>query len=179
MSWHPIILSGAEVRVVLDGSKVQIWRPVNMRWIDYVGPKGCADDPGSWGWADDYGEYHLLERGLPGRGEYSIHPPLGDKGGKLWVRETWCCKINPSGYESRQDYYYRADGEDVVAYDEDCGFKYRKDGTEASPWISPARMPRIASRISLEIVADVQVERVDGRWFWVYEVKRIDDGAKR
>jgi hypothetical protein len=39
-------------------------------------------------------------------------------------------------------------------------------------------MPRKLSRLSLEIVADVQVERVDGKWFWVYEVKKIEEVAK-
>lgn len=60
-------------------------------------------------------------------------------GDRLWVRETWQANTMPTGWP----YYYRATDDDVIS----------------PPWKSPLFMPRVASRILLEIT-DARVERL-------------------
>lgn len=161
MKEQPIIMTGEYVRAILEGRKTQTRRPVDMRVpMDYVGPKGCKDDPDCWGYEADDGNWYLLGRGhshRAGSRELSIAPPHGDAGDRLWVKETWCCRRDGDG--PIDGYWYRATDHDVVAFDDDGGLRFRKDGVEASPWLSPICMPRKASRIDLEIL-NVRVERL-------------------
>lgn len=88
----------------------------------------------------------------------------GNVGDALWVRETWCCQMDNGMfvYDDKGTHlcHYAADGVEVIADDGDGGQKYRKDGTEASPWRPSIYMPRWASRITLEITA-IRVERLN------------------
>jgi len=81
--------------------------------------------------------------------------PYGIPGDRLWVRETWCCKMEDGTYVYREncihDCWYAADGKEIHKDDGDGGTEYRKDGVAASPWKPSIHMPRWASRISLEI----------------------------
>lgn len=63
--------------------------------------------------------------------------PYGEKGDRLWVRETYR-EIGQKGFV-----FYKAD----------------QSPTQQGPWRSPIYMPRWASRITLEIT-DVRVERI-------------------
>lgn len=85
--------------------------------------------------------------------------PYGDVGDKLWVREIFCPKGDEDGRIIDDQYWYLASNPDVQALNEDGGIKINKDGRDASPWRSCARMPRKASRILLEITS-VRVERL-------------------
>ena len=87
--------------------------------------------------------------------------PYGKLGDRLWVRETFCWKfIDPPGPNGYYDgYWYAATDNTPMAVDGDGGQRLRKNGEEASPWISGLRMPREASRITLEIT-EVRVERL-------------------
>lgn len=89
--------------------------------------------------------------GRVGRGEKNWHPddpnavlacPFGQVGNRLWVRETWL--NDPFGKT-----HYRADGHDIYDPVED----------RACPWKPSIHMPRLASRITLEITA-VRLERL-------------------
>jgi hypothetical protein len=111
---------------------------------------------------------------LPGNADLC---PYGQPGERLWVRETWgvishdfdehgnMVDWKPDRPASAiremrfgQGYYsghviYRADGEAAWAGDDDGG------GDDRSAWKPSIHMPRIASRILLEITA-VRVERL-------------------
>lgn len=131
MKERPILFSAPMVRAILDGSKTQTRRLVDMTHVGFCGPGGAegssADDPTCWGWADEYGDWHLL--GADGPGVITIPCPYGTPGDRLWVRETWA---EPSSGR----YVYRATvpmGNGV--------------------WRPSIHMKRSASRIALEIVA--------------------------
>ncbi len=83
-------------------------------------------------------------------------------GTRLWVRETWCQRMEDGRflYEGETPLlWYAATTPGVVAGDDDGGIRYRKDGSEASPWKPSIHMARWASRITLEVV-DVRLQRV-------------------
>jgi hypothetical protein len=83
----------------------------------------------------------------------------GKPGDRLWVKEAWCHKsdekdqplCNEAGNYDSSCVHYRADGQEVLALDDDGFTKWNKDGTLASPWHSPRFMPRWASRFTLEV----------------------------
>lgn len=103
--------------------------------------------------------------------------PYGKAGDRLWVRETWGVISHEFDEHGKmvewqpdrpakairemrfgQGYYsghviYRADGPAEWAGDDDGG------GEPRSAWKTPIHMPRVASRILLEIT-DVRVERL-------------------
>jgi len=79
----------------------------------------------------------------------AAHCPHGNPGDRLWVRETWC--IQPGGYG------YRADNDPT---DNPC------------KWRPSIHMPRIASRITLDITA-VRVNRLQD----ITTLDIIDEGV--
>lgn len=147
MKERGILFKAEMVRAILDGSKTQTRRIV----------KGEAHE-----WLSDF---------TP---EYVADPannlcPHGKVGDRLWVRETFCETTNVNSFDNWPDrphtrtddyesevtwsaYIYRADGEWDWC-DADGG------QTERSFWKPSLFMPRIASRITLEIT-DVRIERL-------------------
>jgi hypothetical protein len=150
---RPIIFSSEMVRAILDGRKTQTRRivnpqpPVSGRIV--VGPYSPVIE-------DKYGN---IEAGPSVFGAYDMDNewgmkcPYGAPGDRLWVRETW------------QHVYRRHDGQCFNSMpDAACTHSYEylatvKDGQHPPRWRSPIRMPREASRITLEITA-VRVERL-------------------
>lgn len=150
-----ILFSAPMVRALLDGQKTVTRRAV----------KGVALD-----WLEEFEPSYVAD---PGNGMC----PYGKPGDRLWVRETWGVishdfdehgnmiewvpdRLATPIREMRfgQGYYsghviYRADGEAEWAGDDDGG------GDDRSCWKPSIHMPRIASRILLEIT-DVRVERL-------------------
>jgi hypothetical protein len=126
---RPILFSAPMVRALLDGRKTQTRRVVKPQSL--VGHYG---------------------------GGVTSRCPYGVTGDRLWVRETWCQKMDDGRFVDGEAYYF-ADDIDVMKDDGDGGHEYRKDGTAASPWCPSIHMPRWASRILLE-VTDVRVQRV-------------------
>ncbi len=132
-----IIFTGESVRGILSGAKTQTRRVIKWRkdlengsWIKSI----HVDGGGNWiAWSsDEPGLADFTKRAYP-KGEGFICP-YGKIGDHLWVRETWAHRISGIAY--------RAD-----------------DNLSGIKWKSPIFMPRIYSRITLEIT-DVRVERL-------------------
>lgn len=73
-------------------------------------------------------------------GHWMVRCPYGVPGDRLWVRETWADTMSDPA-----EAVYRADGE--------------RHPSSSLRWQSPMRMPRWASRITLEVTG-VRVERL-------------------
>jgi hypothetical protein len=155
---RPILFSAPMVRAILEGRKTVTRREVK---------KQAALDCLAAGFEPAF-------LALPGNADLC---PYGQPGERLWVRETWgvishdfdkhgnMIDWKPDRPASAiremrfgQGYYsghviYRADGEAAWAGDDDGG------GDDRSAWKPSIHMPRIASRILLEIT-DVRVERL-------------------
>lgn len=163
MKERPILFQGAMVRALLDGTKTQTRRPLKLRYQEM----GERDDGSLWPWSEN-----------PDTADDWWHAcPYGQPGDRLWVRETWGVVSNawddegfsvdwtptrPATHihEMRfgQGYYsghviYAADGSYEWAGDDDGG------GEPRTAWHPSIHMPRVASRIQLEIVS-VRVERL-------------------
>jgi hypothetical protein len=135
MKERPILFSSPMVRAILEGRKTQTRRIVK--------PCHMVMDHGE----DAAGQ--CIDAGY-----IPCFPlcPYGHRGDRLWVRETWCCVhgVPSSGGVPHPDDFvrYRADGgpgEQVI--------------TDVRCWHPSIHMPRVYSRILLEIVA-VRTERL-------------------
>jgi len=134
MTERGILFSAAMVRALLDGTKTQTRRVVNVKnpdWIRrHVHPYKSDNNNGKvvYGWDGNAGDV--------------LTCPYGQPGDRLWVRETWA--PHPDFPETTHRGVYRADPE--------C--KY-----DVARWRPSIHMPRWASRILLEITG-VRVERL-------------------
>lgn len=155
---RPILFSALMVRAILSGQKTVTRREVK---------KPAALDCLAAGFEPAF-------LALPGNADLC---PYGRPGELLWVRETWGVISHDFDKDGNmvdwkpdrpasairemrfgRGYYsghviYRADGEATWAGDDDGG------GDDRSAWKPSIHMPRIASRILLEIT-DVRVERL-------------------
>lgn len=156
---RPILMNGAMVRALLDGSKTQTRRIVKKVGLAAPAPQSVIDGAATYA------------------GGMVAHCPYGQPGDRIWVRETWgvishawdeACNLidwapdRPATAISEmpfgQGYYsghviYAADGSFEWSGDDDG------DGDPRSAWHPSIHMPRRASRILLEIVS-VRVERL-------------------
>jgi hypothetical protein len=147
MNTKPILFSGAMVRAILDGTKTQTRRiiknPINALHTGGHPVKLLADwalsglvefDPSSGVVAFD------VQCAVDDTRIARTACPYGIPGDRLWVRETW-------GESGLNRYEYRA---------------FPADGSDfrcVSRWRPSIHMPRVVSRITLEIVS-VRVERL-------------------
>lgn len=167
-----IIMSGDNVRAILAGRKTQFRVEIASLcgFRSGIGPVtefGPSDTPGyDWHFRDKHMRWHdLRQTRLFGCA------PLGNAGDRLWVKETWCYRNDGNG--PMDSYWYRATNPDVVAFDDDGGLRFRKNGEEASPWQSGINMPRKASRIDLEII-DLRVEQLQA----IAEADAVAEGVR-
>lgn len=145
---RPILFSGAMVRALLDGGKTQTRRackPMNQ-WVEQECREVRAID----------GTPHHFLKGATEPLE-KLRCPYGQPGDRLWVRETFL-DTQGTGIEHRDESGLRH----RYAFAADCapgsyGDHARKD--YGLKWKPSIHMPRVASRILLEIVA-VRVERL-------------------
>lgn len=158
----PILFSAPMIRAILDRSKTQTRRVVKPQHDERINPVWMPE-LGVWQWAT----------------KESRRVPPWMPGDRLWVRETWCHKIdhggivhNANGDFDRSCVWYRATDPGVVKVDGDGVPEQRQDGTEASPWKPSIFMPRWASRITL-LVKAVRVERLQG----ISEEDAVAEGA--
>ena len=166
---RPILFSASMVRAILEGRKTVTRRALNAQSLKNIG------------YGVQLGECHELPSEGPlhpnSIGYYTDFCPHGQPGDRLWVRETWGVISHDFDDQGNmidwtpdrpatpirempfgRGYYsghaiYRADGEAVWAGDDDGG------GDDRSAWKPSIHMPRIASRILLEIT-EVRVERL-------------------
>ena len=132
MKERPILFSGPMVRAILEGRKTMTRRVVKLRHgADVVVTNGQVWKPARV----DYAGY--------------VDCPYGQPGDRLWVRESWrtvkeADDIAPRDLNAAHRYWYEADAPHQIGFG------------KCRPSI---HMPRIASRILLEITA-VRVERL-------------------
>jgi len=158
MKERGIIFTGESVRAIIAGRKTQTRRVMTSRPEEYSDIRVEAFSPAR---ADRNGELFASKEifgAYSTDGEWGLACPYGAPGDRLWVRETWCRAYDLDTEQPVEppQYLYRAtEDRHVVHYE---GGE-NQDGTERSPWRSPLLMPRLASRLTLEVVA-VRVERV-------------------
>lgn len=178
---RPILFNADMVRALLDGRKTQTRRVMKPQPEptpdDYPGPKGHW-----WPCNTVQSMVHIedeVQNGKEWSGFAAAICPYGQAGDRLWVREAW--GVVSHAFDENGDrqqwepdrpatpvyempfgkgYYhghviYAADGGFEWAGDDDGG------GEPRSAWKPSIHMPRIASRILLEIVS-VSVERLQG-----------------
>ena len=170
MTDRPILFSAPMIRAILreieapGAGKTQTRRVLKLgnRRPDYIGPRGCTDDPSCWGWSDDErGDYWLVKRGEGDKGilDWSDWSGAYRPGDRLWVRETWAAGACANGLAPRclhPGFWLRDNG----------GLWYAADEAEPAHPVTPKgpnrpgiHMPRWASRLTLH-VTDVRVQRL-------------------
>jgi hypothetical protein len=132
MKERPILFSAEMVRAILDGRKTQTRRVAKLNASGRVKLPGS---PSNWHCEDP---------------DAVLACPYGQPGDRLWVRETF--RVIDGQTQPRIAIDYRADPEDKWCRIGD----FLCDGKK---WTPSIYMPRLASRILLEIT-NVRVERV-------------------
>ena len=133
MKERPILFSGAMVRALLAGTKTQTRRVMKPqpRRVDGGVPFGDAPQ---WAHAEP--------------GTAMMRCPYGQRGDRLWVRETF------QRFTDDGETLYKADPAGLEAMNE-----LMRDEYIEARWRPSIHMPRWASRITLEITS-VRVERL-------------------
>jgi hypothetical protein len=159
MKERPILFSGEMVRAILEGRKTQTRRIVKNLVNTVVGTDYCFHETkdGTWELGFDY---------VPKTGSGCflryIKCPYGKPGDRLWVRETWsCCYIgdNVDGSATYEIKYKSENQRQSINVSEDQCWKLRNVLDKNDVWQPSIHIPRIASRILLEVVS-VRVERL-------------------
>ena len=158
MADRGIIFAAPMVRALIEGRKTQTRRLIKLagQWPDYVGPRGCTDDPTCWGWCDDrHGDYVTIEKEDGQRMGWRDWVGAYRAGDRLWVREAHA--LVPSSA------YRMSDGvaQSLNPEDPDKAAVYRDgwDRCKPAPWRPSIHMPRWASRLTLT-VTDVRLQRL-------------------
>jgi hypothetical protein len=144
---RPILFSAPMVRAIMSGAKTQTRRVVKSPYVEDIDVFAFDASSGRWE-GGFYGDHGALAHGA------WFRSPYGSPGDRLWVRETW------SGARV-------GDGRALVAYRASCddgGFDFAHDDgsverLRVSKWRPSIHMPRVASRITLEVTG-VRVERL-------------------
>lgn len=148
---RPILFNGAMVCAILAGDKSQTRRTKGLEYFSRH-----ENDPAGW-WCARVADGHAYTVYKQSPHERAVRCPYGQRGDRLWVRETWQHANHPFGpYQDHTPVFYRAD------YLDD---PHGPDG-ELSPegryreWRPSIHMPRTACRLVLEITG-VRVERLN------------------
>ena len=158
----PVVFSAQEVRAVLDGRKTQFRRLVKVVRLN-IGPSNS-----NYKVLDTYlvdGElYFLYERNGHKYRDLTTKCPFGEPGTRLWVRETWAIAKGIINESSKGQYLYKA------------SHGYTQGGVEhdLATWCRSITMPRLASRITLEVTY-IRVERLQD----ISEADAIAEGMQR
>ncbi|MEO6147833.1 MAG: hypothetical protein ABIT70_12470 [Sulfuriferula sp.] len=139
MKEHPILFSALMVQAILDGRKTQTRRLVKPQPVYVQQSRGICSSAPDW--------------------SHIIKCPYGQRGDRLWVRETWQGPLLEGEYDDRP-----ADVETpkYCVYHADDGYapEYMDaDDNLRQGWRPSIHMPRWASRILLEITS-IRVERL-------------------
>jgi hypothetical protein len=159
MKERPILFSGEMVRAILDGRKTQTRRVVKPQ-------------------PDSVRSSALVKSGYETKHGYEIKCPYGQPGDRLWVRESFQLVIDPEKYIDEKTFkqgkislselfgnWHQRD-KTKVSDDKEHYWIYKADGNPVlnTPlknirWKPSIHMPRIASRINLEIT-NIRIERL-------------------
>lgn len=138
MKERPILFSAPMVRAILAGKKTQTRRIVKPQpeWAE-----------GAWYWRhprynNGLGVHYFHTDAESAAEKMATVCPYGVAGDRLWVRETYRSWMGSHDAGSPRCIAYKADGGEI-----------------AMPWKPSIYMPRMLSRITLEVVA-VRVERL-------------------
>ncbi len=161
MKERPIIFNTEMVQAILDNRKTQTRRVIKPQPTPEPDRIEYYSIPG-WGWmpTSKSGKIGIFN-------PVSYKCPYGKIGDRLWVRETWCAFIKEHIIDS--PYAYKADMRNAES--EECRQEYIRLGYTYQ-WKPSIHMPRIASRITLEIT-DIRGERVQG----ISPLDAKDEGA--
>ncbi|MCB0680074.1 MAG: hypothetical protein KDC32_03855 [Saprospiraceae bacterium] len=166
MKERPILFSAAMVKAILEGLKTQTRRAVKFPRKREAFVIAEESDGTLWPYQSDDGESMVCDDGC----EHPYSCPFGRPGDRLWVKETWrvSSKYNTTApaalpFERGVSIAYSAGG--VMCRDAVDG-PYVSHPTHDlwdQEWMGKVRpsifMPRLASRITLEVEA-VRVERL-------------------
>lgn len=139
MKTKPILFKAEMVRAILKGTKTQTRRIVKFN--------KTIDNP-KIGFSAFTNDNQFEVRGIHENGQYggSLFKLPFSKGNKMWVRETW--QLINSYATKKQEYIYRADGNNDEQYIEDW-----------QGWKPSIFMPKKACRLFLDITK-VRIERL-------------------
>lgn len=147
MKERPLIFTGESVRAILAGRKTQTRRVIThgnvfrfTRGGDLNKEERRAVYAGAFHWEKDNPAHPKMDQLL-------TCCPYGVPGDRLWVRETWAKESDGTNCPDDAGTLYRAT---------DPGWD---DNATGLRWRSPIHMPRVRSRLLLEVTA-VRVERL-------------------
>ncbi|MCA7086099.1 hypothetical protein K7G19_21135 [Cupriavidus sp. DB3] len=143
MKERPILFSGAMVRAILDGRKTQ------TRLVVKPQPPAATKAVGIYHYPSDRDVFYPCDGGSL-LGGWAQPCPYGERGDRLWVRETWA---QPAALDPGPT-VYRADYPACVP----AGFD-NVPPADAIAWKPSIHMPRAACRLVLEVTG-VRVERL-------------------
>lgn len=135
MKEHPILFSADMVRAILEGRKTQTRRIMKPQ------PHPLVQAVERHNKSTYLGKIHLNEWQNEIRGGWKC--PYGESGELLWVRETF---TNDANNQEKPIWVYKADAPNYTL-------------NSGQRWKPSIHMPRIASRITLEI-EDIRAERL-------------------
>jgi hypothetical protein len=139
MKERPILFSGEMVRAILEGRKTQSRRVISVQPSRPEMKLATVTE----GPPNRYGKlFWAMERGQGWDNEYFSNP-YGQRGDRLWVRETFCPDWASHGP------IYKADGGSAI----EAGY------SREPRWKPSIHMPRKYSRITLAITG-IRVERL-------------------
>jgi hypothetical protein len=153
MKEHPILFKGEMIRAIIAGQKSQTRRAMRNQVVS-PGIVQLARP----GYCEIVNEHGVQ---IPG-----FHCPYGQPGDQLWVREAWSVEMlsaygTKDGYHSNYALRYKADLSEreieVLPGEPDPYIKLYEN--QRFDWRPSIHMPRLASRITLEITG-VRVERL-------------------
>lgn len=145
MKERPILFSGQMVRALLSGAKTQTRRIVKPQpEAEHGGePYWFIGGYRAWTYRDTQDTLRKGGKVLP--------CPYSQRGDRLWVREAWARDDEDGAL------FYRADV--GLGGDADDWERNRLDGVPRYRWRPSIHMPRLASRITLEVTG-VRVEQL-------------------
>lgn len=136
---RPILFNTEMVQAILEGRKTQTRRLIKPQPIE---------EQGGFRYEKSKVHFYCNNAAIVSR-QHLDFSPFGQVGDRLWIRETWCCLHGYGDTPNKEDFVrYKADsgaGEQVI--------------TDVKGWRPSIHMPRVYSRILLEITG-IRVERI-------------------
>ena len=192
-----LICTPVEARALHDGGTVEVWRPVKVNgqappeWATFaaegntLAADGSSRKSGRFYWSEEQTEglplktlrrWPIIKRG-PMAGDWYWTLPQFPPGSRWWVAESWVwtditlelSRALTEDITSGSAVQYRAGFIDMLRA-EGMSKADAELAESFDNWLSPATMPRWASRTIAESLA-CRVELKDGTWHWVANMR--------